>query len=123
MRSAGAARTGYYEAWDALQALMEKEFPSSRQAPATSSDGTVFSKKSRRLNPLFVAWLMNWPTGWADAENPVGSTNFERWETASYRRALLMLSAYLSTPSPKAKIRRTAKKKETEQLRSVWDEV
>ena len=44
-------------------------------APTTSTLGDKSSKSTRRLNPRFVEWLMGWPLGWTD---------FEPVETASY---------------------------------------
>ena len=35
-----------------------------RPVPETSTDGVASSTPRRSLNPLFVEWLMNWPTGW-----------------------------------------------------------
>ncbi len=37
-------------------------------APATSTDGGESSPSRRRLNPLFVEWLMGFPSGWSDCE-------------------------------------------------------
>jgi hypothetical protein len=36
------------------------------QAPATLMPGHECSPKCRRLNPLFVEWLQNFPIGWTD---------------------------------------------------------
>ena len=49
------------------------------------------------LNPLFVAWLMNWPMGWTSVGSQIDRAKFECWETESSRRARLTLSAYFST--------------------------
>jgi hypothetical protein len=35
------------------------------------------SKTGKRLNPLFVEWLMGWPPGWTDFE-PV-AMEWSRW--------------------------------------------
>jgi hypothetical protein len=40
----------------------------SLQAPTTQTDGHECSPKCRRLNPLFVAWLMGFPIGWLGSE-------------------------------------------------------
>lgn len=37
---------------------------SSLQAPTITTDGAPSSVSGRRLNPLFVEWLMGWPAGW-----------------------------------------------------------
>lgn len=39
-------------------------FPSPLPDPTTSTPGHECSPKCRRLNPLFVSWLMGWPLGW-----------------------------------------------------------
>jgi hypothetical protein len=49
-----------------------------------------------RLNVVFVEWLMGWPEGWADATEPLASTSFESWETAS----CLLLRQLLGESSP-----------------------
>jgi hypothetical protein len=41
--------------------------PSSLPALRTSTCGPECSPKHRRLNPLFVEWLMGWPIGWSSA--------------------------------------------------------
>ncbi|HXV83155.1 MAG TPA: hypothetical protein VEG60_25115, partial [Candidatus Binatia bacterium] len=46
----------------------------------------------KRLNPRFVEWLMGWPEGWADAENPLESTSFQHWEMELSRLLLLLRS-------------------------------
>ena len=38
------------------------------RTPTTVVDGHTCSTNCRRLNPLFVEWLMGWPTGWSDYE-------------------------------------------------------
>jgi hypothetical protein len=55
-------------------------------APEMSPAGEESSKKTRRLNPLFVEWLMGVPLGW---------TSLERLETESYRSWLHTHSALL----------------------------
>lgn len=66
-------------------------------APETSTDGPGSSpsgQTSRRLNPAFVEWLMNWPEGWSLpvvrsangsslASTPCGPTDSVSLETAS----------------------------------------
>ena len=37
-------------------------------------------RSGRRLNPLFVEWLMGWPLGWTDFA-PLG-TGWSRWQRA-----------------------------------------
>ena len=41
----------------------------------------------KKLNPLFVCWLMNWPIGWASAQGSLGSSEMESY--LSRQRALL----------------------------------
>lgn len=50
----------------------------SRQAPRTSMPGQECSPLPRRLNPLFVEWLMGLPRGWTDCE-PVETELFQSW--------------------------------------------
>ena len=56
----------------------------SRLVRMTLNRGHECSPKCRRLNPLFVAWLMGWPGGWTQL--PSGLTGFEslatEWSTA-----------------------------------------
>lgn len=55
--------------------------PLSRQVLRTPTPGAPSSPAGptsrRRLNPLFVEWLMGWPTGWTACE-PLG-TEWSRW--------------------------------------------
>lgn len=51
---------------------------------------------TRRLNPLFVEWLMQWPIGWTDCERPV--TGFTLW----LQRSRIALSDLLSTKAEKS---------------------
>jgi hypothetical protein len=41
-----------------------RAFPLSRQPETTSMDGEPSLPSIRKLNPLFVEWLMGWPRGW-----------------------------------------------------------
>ena len=59
--------------------------------PATS-DGPPSLQTRRTLNPLFVEWLMGWPTGWTDCEAAV--TGFSLWQ----QRSRGILSTLLSPP-------------------------
>lgn len=59
----------------------------------TPSNGAASSKSTRRLNPLFSTWLMNFPLGWANALQPVESTSFALWEEQSSQLLRLWLSA------------------------------
>ena len=54
----------------------------------TLNRGHECSPKCRRLNPLFVAWLMGWPGGWTQL--PSGLTGFEPSATEWYRWSRLM---------------------------------
>lgn len=49
-----------------------------RQAPRSGIVGRESSAAGRRLNPLFVEWLMGWPLGWTAFE-PVGTESFRLW--------------------------------------------
>lgn len=46
--------------------------------PPTPTDGHECSPKCRRLNPLFVEWLMGFPLGWTDCERS-GTESFRTW--------------------------------------------
>jgi len=48
---------------DATLPSASKNFQSSLPAPQTSTPGGKSSKSRRRLNPLFVEWLMGWGRG------------------------------------------------------------
>ena len=60
-------------------------------AQMTSKSGHTCSQKCRRLNPLFVEWLMGWPGGWTLL--PTGRIDSLSWETAWSRWWRLMRSA------------------------------
>jgi hypothetical protein len=44
----------------------------------TPTDGEKPSPSPRRLNPLFVEWLMGWPIGWSGCGS-VGTASFRLW--------------------------------------------
>ena len=50
-----------------------------RQAPRSGIGGQASSQSGRRLNPLFVEWLMGWPLGWTDFA-PVAMESFRLWQ-------------------------------------------
>jgi hypothetical protein len=52
-------------------------FHFSRPAQTNLTDGEKSSPSRRRLNPLFVEWLMNWPIGWTDFA--FAETEWSRW--------------------------------------------
>ena len=54
----------------------------------TLNHGHECSPKCRRLNPLFVAWLMGWPGGWTLLPNEL--TDSESLATAWFRWSRLM---------------------------------
>lgn len=43
----------------------------------------VTDTPAKRLNPLFVEWLMNFPIGYTNAEQPIASTDFAQWAMLS----------------------------------------
>ena len=49
--------------------------PNEHGAPCSRSGQT----SPRRLNPLFVEWLMGWPLGWTQAGSPLPETEWSRW--------------------------------------------
>ena len=59
-----------------------KSFHSSRRGPEISSCGPGCSPSHRRLNPLFVEWLMGWPIGWSSVRIGSGpaATEFTLWK-------------------------------------------
>ena len=59
-----------------LDEAAERKFHYSPPAQPTP-DGPESSKARRTLNPLFVEWLMGWPSGWTDCDSPV--TGFFHW--------------------------------------------
>jgi hypothetical protein len=58
----------------------------------TSRSGVESLAKSLVLNPLFAAWMMNWPLGWGLPAR-MSMIAFDSWETESYRLLQRMLSA------------------------------
>lgn len=58
---------------------------SGHQRPTTPKDGPESSQPTRRLNPLFVEWLMGLPTGWLICE-PLETASFHRWLHTWLRR-------------------------------------
>ena len=63
---------------DTLDEAAERKFRFSPPGPQTQ-DGPPSSKARRRLNPLFVEWLMGWPIGWTDCASPgTASCPFKR---------------------------------------------
>jgi hypothetical protein len=73
--------------------LEEVALASSLPALATAPDGPTSSPERRSLNPLFVEWLMGWPTGWTASECS---------GTASSRFKARMRSALSRQPWPTA---------------------
>jgi hypothetical protein len=62
----------------------------SHQAQAHTTIGPKCSPQTRRLNPLFVEWLMGFPRGWTDC-GALGMQSFRSWRHAhlfSLRRGL-----------------------------------
>ncbi len=80
---------GYHDGDTLVDAI--RKFRSFPQAPTKPSDGPKSSQSGpnsrRRLNPVFVNWLMNWP--------PLEGDGFEPSETAWSRYRRRMRSAYL----------------------------
>jgi hypothetical protein len=52
--------------------------PSSPQGPETGEHGKPSSKVNRRLNPLFVTWLMGLPIGWLSLK-PLEMESYQQW--------------------------------------------
>lgn len=139
LRSSGSNRTEFYELWEkreasVLKAAAAASSPSSPQDSGKSTRGQKYSKSTKRLNPRFVTWLMNWPLGWPDAVRPVGSVSFGYWAMASSLRVQLMLLVYFSqkrsdsssgrieSKKPKGTAKKKALPKETEPPQpSIWE--
>jgi hypothetical protein len=68
----------------------------SHQAQAHSTNGEKPSKSTRRLNPLFVEWLMGWPIGWTGFE-PVATGLFQSWRRKHLSVLLRGLQAELES--------------------------
>ena len=79
--------------WEASSGFQS---PCSPLAPATS-DGQKSSKVSKRLNPLFVTWMMGWPLGWATPSSSIVKTSYGSWETEFSLHLRRLLSSYFST--------------------------
>jgi hypothetical protein len=61
---------------DQLPNFVEHAFQPSLPGQATQ-DGPPSSQERRSLNPLFVEWLMGWPTGLSGFER--AETELSRW--------------------------------------------
>lgn len=72
---------------------------SSLQGLKNSKSGIKSSKKFRRLNPLFVCWMMNWPLGWSNPSWRIDQCNFASWEMASSQHVRHLLLEYFSVES------------------------
>jgi hypothetical protein len=72
-----------------LNDFITTEGPSSHQGPETGEYGKPSSKVNRRLNPLFVTWLMGLPIGWLNLKplemesspsvSPTSSSAYQAW--------------------------------------------
>jgi len=71
---------------------------SSRLDPETSTPGEACSTSGRRLNPLFVEWLMGWPPGWTSFAS--SATGLSLWK----RRMRCALSSLASPDAPPAQL-------------------
>ena len=100
LRSNGAPRTEYYNAWKPTRELVlgEAWSQSSPQGQETSKLGEKSLRKNPCLNPRFVNWLMNWPPGWT-SETKIGLISFASWEMVSFQLVRRMVSAYFSGSS------------------------
>jgi hypothetical protein len=82
---------------------------SALRAPEISTDGEESSPARRNLNPLFVEWLMMWPSGWtllaltppASSGSACSATALCRWK-ARMRSELSRLGS--PAPAPPAQI-------------------
>lgn len=70
--------------------LPQSNFPSSPLDQTTETGGAGLLKSRRRLNRLFVEWLMNWPIGWTSFD--FAETEYSRWRAQSRSMFLLLVS-------------------------------
>lgn len=76
--------------------LEEVALASSLPAPETAPDGPTSLSERRSLNPLFVEWLMGWPTGWTASEcSATALCRFKR----RMRSALSQLTSHAAPPA------------------------
>jgi len=68
-------------------------------ARRTLMHGPGCSCSARMLNPRFVELLMNVPTGWTDASNPLASAVYERWVMAVSLSLSRLRTSRSETPS------------------------
>jgi hypothetical protein len=47
----------------------------------------------KRLNPVFVSWLMGFPLNWQDPHTSIAQTSYDFWVTQSVRRLEHLLSS------------------------------
>lgn len=71
------------------------ETPSFGCESSKSDPTSRLRSPKKRLNPIFVSWLMNFPDDWLYP----GSINFAGWETLVRRCKSALLSAYFGTES------------------------
>lgn len=59
--------------WELLLAVgwTPQPFPSSHRFRVTMLNGEKFSTDPLTLNPAFTDWMMGWPSGWTDPQQPV----------------------------------------------------
>lgn len=87
---------------------------SSPQDPKNSKNGRGSSANIRRLNPLFVCWMMNWPLGWSNPSWRIDPCSFASWEMASSLHVRHLLLEYFLAESD---IMRTVGKNNKKTLR------
>lgn len=79
----GGARKG--------ELLLEGQAARFRLPQMTQMGGGPRSKSTRRLNPLFVEWLMGWPIGWTVSAH-VETESFRSWRRKHLSALLRLLS-------------------------------
>ena len=65
--------------WDLATAMGWKgtSFPHSHRCRVILLNGEKRSDGTQTLNPAFTDWIMGWPIGWTDPQQPV--TGWSRW--------------------------------------------
>lgn len=72
------------------------ELASSLRGPPKETAGETCSSERRTLNPLFVEWLMGWPTGWT--ASACSATELSRFKQ-HMRSALSQLTSHAAPPA------------------------
>jgi hypothetical protein len=78
--------------------------PSSLPAPMTETDGATSSPEPRSLNPLFVEWLMGWPSGWTLLALTDSACSATEWSLYKQQMRFALWSIDLPPEAPPAQL-------------------